>query len=98
MVTAPDFNVARKLGRMALKLRLAACVNVIPKLESHYWWQGKMEMANEVLMLIKTTRNKLAPLEQLILDNHPYDTPEFLVVSLSAGSQRYLKWLRENVN
>jgi periplasmic divalent cation tolerance protein len=98
LVTAPNLKVGRKLGRIALKHRLVACVNLIPKLESHYWWQGKMEMANEVLLLIKTTRSKLAALEKLIVANHPYDTPEFLALSLSAGNQRYLNWLRENVS
>ena len=97
LVTAPNLNVGRKLGRMALKNRLVACVNLIPKLESHYWWQGKMEVANEVLLLLKTTKSKLAALERLILANHPYDTPELLVASLSAGNERYLKWLMANV-
>ena len=98
LVTAPNLKVGRKLARTALKHRLVACVNLIPKLESHYWWQGKIEMANEVLLLIKTTRSKLAALEKLIVANHPYDTPEFLALSLNTGNQRYLKWLGENVS
>ena len=98
LVTAPNLKVGRKLARTALKHRLAACVNLIPKLESHYWWHRKMEMANEVLLLIKTTKSTLAALEKLIVANHPYDTPEFLAVNLSAGNQRYLSWLGENVS
>ena len=97
LVTAPDLETARSLAAHALQSHLAACANLIPQLESHYWWQGKMEMANEVVLFIKTTKNKLPALEKLIVANHPYDTPEFLALSLSAGNQRYLNWLRENV-
>ena len=92
-VTAPDLKTARVLARAALQARLVACANLIPKIESHYWWQGKMESGTEVLMILKTTRARLAVLEKLILAQHPYDTPEFLVLLPSQGSRRYLDWL-----
>jgi periplasmic divalent cation tolerance protein len=76
---------------------LAACVNLVSKMESHYYWQGQMEVGNEVMMLIKTSREKVAALEKLILANHPYDTPEFLAVNLSQGNERYLDWLAESL-
>ena len=69
----------------------------LPKLESHYWWQGKIETDAEVLMLLKTTRTRLSALEKLILARHPYDTPEFLVLPLDAGTSRYLKWIKDSV-
>ena len=97
LVTAPDVRTARGLARAALEARLIACANLIPRLESHYWWQGKIESGQEVLMLLKTTRAKLAALERLVLAEHPYDTPEFLVLSVNAGSQRYLAWLEASV-
>ena len=93
LVTAPDLKTARKLAKAALAARLVACANLVPKIESHYWWQGKMESGNEVLMILKTTRPCLPALEKLILANHPYDTPEFIVVPLSQGNRRYLDWL-----
>ncbi len=93
LVTAPDLKTARKLARAALKAKLIACANLVPKIESHYWWQGKIESSSEVLLLLKTTGAKLGKLERLILAEHPYDTPEFVVVPLKAGSQRYLAWL-----
>jgi periplasmic divalent cation tolerance protein len=65
--------------------------------ESHYWWQGKIERGAEVLLVLKTTRARLAKLEQLILAEHPYDTPEFLVLDLKSGSDRYLQWLAGSV-
>ena len=97
LVTAPDLKTARKLAKAALKARLVACANLIPKIESHYWWQNKLETGAEVLLLMKTTRARLAALERLILANHPYDTPEFVVLTLSGGNQRYLDWLAESV-
>jgi len=92
LVTAPDAKTARALARAALEARLVACVNLIPGLESHYWWQGKIETGKEVLMLLKTTRPRLVALEKLVLSKHPYDTAEFIVLSVSAGAKRYLEW------
>ena len=96
LVTAPDLKTARALAKAALQARLAACANLVPKLESHYWWQGKIESGAEVLIVFKTRKAKLAALEKLILAKHPYDTPEFLVLPLSAGSRKYVEWLAAN--
>src|SRR5450432_2436105 len=67
LVTAPDLKTARALAKAALQARLIACANLIPKIESHYWWQGKIESGTEVLLILKTTKSKLAALEKLIL-------------------------------
>lgn len=96
LVTAPDLKTARALAKVALQAKLIACANLVPKLESHYRWQGKIESGAEVLLLLKTPKSKLAALEKLILARHPYDTPEFLVLPVSAGSVRYLDWLAES--
>ncbi|MEI7807811.1 MAG: divalent-cation tolerance protein CutA [Verrucomicrobiota bacterium] len=93
LVTAPDLKTARALAKAALAAKLIACANLIPKIESHYWWQGKMESGPEVLLVLKTQKSKLAALEKLVLARHPYDTPEFLVLPLAAGNQKYLTWL-----
>jgi len=93
LVTAPDLKIARTLARCALSARLIACANLIPKIESHYWWRGKIESGAEVLLVLKTRKAKLAALEKLILARHPYDTPEFVVLPLSAGNKKYLNWL-----
>ncbi len=95
-VTAPDLKVARVLTNAALKSKLIACANLIPKVESHYRWQGKIESSAETLMILKTPQSKLAALEKLILAKHPYDTPEFLVLPLSSGNKKYLEWLAQN--
>jgi periplasmic divalent cation tolerance protein len=96
LVTAPDLKTARSLAKSALQARLIACANLVPKIESHYRWRGKIESSAEVLLILKTTKSKLAALEKLVLAGHPYDTPEFLVLPLSAGSEKYLGWLGKN--
>ena len=88
LVTAPDLKTARALARAALSARLIACANLVPKIESHYWWQGKIESGAEVLLILKTAKSRLAALEKLVLAKHPYDTPEFLVLPLSAGARK----------
>ncbi|MGA9451833.1 MAG: divalent-cation tolerance protein CutA [Verrucomicrobiia bacterium] len=93
LITTPDLKTARALAKAALSARLIACANLVPKVESHYWWQGKIESGTEVLLVLKTQKSKLATLEKLVLAKHPYDTPEFLVLPLNAGNQRYLDWL-----
>ena len=98
LVTAPNLKIARRLAREALRARLIACANLIPKIESHYRWQGKIESGAEVLLLLKTTRPRLAALEKFIIAHHPYDTPEFLVVNLTQGNARYLRWLSDSVS
>jgi len=97
LVTAPNLETGRSLASAALKSRLVACANLIPKIESHYWWQGKLESSAEVLIVFKTTKTKLKALEKLILAKHPYDTPEFIVVPITAGNKRYLAWLGKSV-
>jgi periplasmic divalent cation tolerance protein len=93
LVIAPDLKTARALAKAALSARLIACANLVPKIESHYWWQGKVESSAEVLLVLKTTKARLAALEKMILSKHPYDTPEFLVLPLRAGNRKYLDWL-----
>ena len=97
LVTAPGMKVARKLAQVALKARLIACANLVPAVESHYWWQGKIERGKEVLMLLKTSRRNLRALGKLILENHPYDTPEFVVLHPSGATERYLNWWTESL-
>ena len=96
LVTAPDLKTARRLARLALESKLIACANLVPKIESHYRWRGKLERGSEVLMVMKTIRSRLTALEKLVLANHPYDTPEFIVLPLAGGTKRYLDWITES--
>ena len=98
LVTAPDLRTARRLAKTALKMQLAACVSLLPKAESHYWWKGKLEASKEVLLLFKTREPLLGKLEQVILAEHPYDTPEFVVVPITKGNRRYLAWVSQSTS
>ena len=98
LVTASDMKVARKLAKVALAEKLIACANLVPKVESLYWWKGKIESGSEVLMILKTQKSHLKALETLILARHPYETPEFLVLPVSGGNRKYLAWLSGALN
>ena len=97
LVTAPDAKIARKLARAALEAGLIACANIIPGLESHYWWQGKIERGTEVLLVLKTAGRNLEALEKLILKLHPYDTAEFVALTPESVTPKYLKWWEKSV-
>ena len=97
LVTAPHLKAARNLAKAALDARLAACANIVPRIESHYWWKGKIERGAESLVLFKTTGARIAALEKLIMAKHPYDTPEFVVLKIERGNRRYLKWLQDSI-
>jgi len=97
LVTAPDLKTARKLARSALKARLVACANLIPRIESHYWWRGKIESGSEVLIVFKTSKLNLPGLEKLVLAEHPYDTPEIVALPIQSGTRRYLKWIEDSL-
>jgi len=96
-VTVPDLAAARVLASGILENRLAACVNLVSGVESHYRWEGKLCQETEVLMVLKTTGDQLAALEVWVLAEHPYDTPEFVALKIEAGSARYLNWISESV-
>ncbi len=81
------------MTQAALQARLIACANLVPKVESHYVWQGRLEQSAEVLMILKTTPARLAKLRGLIEREHPYDTPEFLALPVTSGARKYLAWV-----
>ena len=97
LVTAPNRKTARALTRAALEARLVACANLVPAIESHYWWQGKLEQSNEILIVFKTIKSNLGALEKLILAQHPYDTPEIIALPIATGTERYLRWIETEV-
>ncbi len=94
LTTTADAEEARRLGRMLVEERLAACVTLLPAVCSIYWWQGEIESANECLLLVKTSQERLKALESRLQELHSYETPEFLVLPVEAGSQAYLDWMQ----
>ena len=97
LVTAPDAATARTIVRVCLDARLAACANILPGIESHYWWKGCLETAQEVLIIFKTSVNLIPALQNLVLLHHPYETPEFVTLPITGGNPAYLSWLHNSV-
>lgn len=94
LVTAPSYDVALELARTVVAEALAACVNLIPGLHSVYRWEGAVEEAHEVLLLLKTRADRVDTLRDRVVSLHPYDVPEFVVVPIDGGLDRYLAWIR----
>jgi periplasmic divalent cation tolerance protein len=94
LTTAGSPGEASRIGRTLVAERLAACATLIPAVESIYEWQGKTEMATETLLLLKTDAERIPALESRLHALHSYDTPEFLVIDVAAGSAKYLEWMQ----
>ena len=92
--TASTKDQAAKIATALLERRLAACVQVVGPIESHYWWNGKIEQSNEWLCIIKTIRERYPAVESTIRTNHSYEIPEIVACPIEGGSEPYLEWLR----
>lgn len=97
LTTFPAEGDVDTLARTLVEERLAACVSVSPPMQSTYRWQGAVETAAERQLLIKTKAANVAALEKRLLELHPYDVPEFLVIPIETGSRAYLSWLSESI-
>jgi periplasmic divalent cation tolerance protein len=98
VTTAGSRDEAERIARALVDDRLAACVNIVPGLTSIYRWQGKVEAAPELLLLIKTTAANLTQLEEAVRRLHSYEIPEFLVLTPESASNPYLDWLLSEAN
>ncbi|TFV99598.1 divalent-cation tolerance protein CutA [Oxalobacteraceae bacterium OM1] len=93
MTNVPDTDTAQRIARALVEQRLAACVNSLPGVHSVYRWQGAVEEAAEITLLIKTVHERYDALEAAIKTLHPYDVPEILAVPIAAGLPAYLGWV-----
>ncbi len=91
--TYPSLVEAERIGQALLERRLAACVNILPGMISHYWWQGAIERGEEVVMLIKTRASLADDVRAAVKAMHSYTTPAILVLSIEGGEPGYLDWL-----
>lgn len=96
LVTCGNMIEAKRIAHAVVEARLAACVNILPgAITSIYRWKGKVESAQERLLLIKTSRKHLAKLQAAVERLHSYDIPEFIALPIAAGSRKYLRWMDE---
>ena len=91
--TYPSLVEAERIGKAVLERRLAACVNILPGMVSHYWWEGKIERGEEVVMIIKTRASLADGVRAAVKELHPYDTPAILVLPIEGGEAGYIDWL-----
>jgi periplasmic divalent cation tolerance protein len=96
LTTLPADADGPAFGRALLEERLAACVNLLPVMESIYRWEGRVEQETERQVVIKTSRERLAALWDRVRELHPYEIPEFLVLSIVDGNEAYLRWVGES--
>ena len=97
LMTAGSREEAVRLADIVVVARLAACVQILPEVESVYHWQGNIERAPEILLLAKTTQANFAALEVAVRSLHSYETPEIIALPITAASAPYLEWLTANV-
>lgn len=93
LTTVDDREKGRQLASEIVELRLAACVNIVDRIHSTYRWKGKVETAEELLLIFKTSRERLGELKAKIEGLHPYELPEILVFNVIEGSATYLEWI-----
>jgi periplasmic divalent cation tolerance protein len=97
-MTAANREEANRIAEMLVNARLAACVQILPEIQSVYRWQGEIARASEVLLLAKTTRASFAELDRAVREIHSYETPEIVALEVTAASEPYLKWLLAEVD
>jgi len=92
-ITAGTDEEARKVAEVLLKRRKAACVNIVPGVSSFFWWQGKLDSAQENLLLVKTKASLVNEIVSLVREVHSYDVPEVIALPIVGGNQDYLEWI-----
>mmetsp|Transcript_35778 Transcript_35778/g.93262 ORF Transcript_35778/g.93262 Transcript_35778/m.93262 type:complete len:154 (-) Transcript_35778:99-560(-) len=95
-VTVPSREAGKAIAADIIEKKLAACVNIIPGVESLYWWEGKMESSNELMMMIKTRTSLVPQLVERVKAMHEYDVCEVITSPIDAGNPAYMKWLDES--
>lgn len=96
-ITASNKKEAKHIAQALIKSKLAACVNVIDKIGSLFWWQGKVDRAKETLLVIKSRKEKLAKIIKLVRSIHSYQVPEIIALPIIGGYKPYLRWIDESI-
>jgi periplasmic divalent cation tolerance protein len=98
LMTAANREEAVRIAELLVEARLAACVQILPEMQSVYRWQGEVARESEVMLLAKTTLDRFDDLDRLVREIHSYETPEIIALPVTAVSEPYLDWLQEEVS
>ena len=93
LITAGSEEEAHKIAKLVVNQKKAACVNIVPRVDSLFRWKGKIDSAHESLLLVKTRASLLSEIVSLVKQAHSYDVPEIIALPIVGGSEEYLKWL-----
>ena len=96
--TFPDAETAQRVSQILLEEKLVACTNLLPAMQSQYWWEGKIERSQECVLILKSQSSLHNRLEKRFLELHPFDTPCFLKINVSDGNIKYLNWLKDSLS
>ena len=96
-ITTSSYQEGEKIAKILVEEKLVACVNIIPNIESIYWWEDRVCEEKEVLLLAKTKSSLFSKIEQKVRELHSYEVPEIIMVSIDKGSAPYLRWIRETL-
>jgi periplasmic divalent cation tolerance protein len=97
LITVANAEEARRIAEVLLKQRKAACVNIVPKVSSLFWWQDEIDSAEENLLIVKTKALQLNEVIRLVKENHSYEIPAIIALPIVGGNQDYLDWIGEEV-
>ena len=97
LVTVSSMQEAQEISAVLVEEKLAACVNIIKGVQSLFWWEGKVDRANEILLVIKSKKAKLAAVVKRVKSRHSYTTPEIIALPLIGGDKAYLKWIDDSI-
>jgi periplasmic divalent cation tolerance protein len=97
LITTETDSEARKIADVLLDQKKAACVNIVPRVDSRFWWEGKIDSAQESLLIVKTKASLLDEVVDLVKQNHSYSVPEVIALPIIGGNPDYLKWIDEEV-
>lgn len=96
-IATANAEEARRIADVLLSERKAACVNIVPRVSSFFWWQGKVDSAQESLLIVKTKASVLNQIVSLVKEHHSYDVPEIIALPIIGGNRDYLEWLGKEV-
>jgi periplasmic divalent cation tolerance protein len=97
LITTANDEEAHRISTVLLEKKKAACVNIVPRVDSLFWWQGKLDSGIENLLIVKTKAHLLNEIIALVKESHSYETPEVIALPIIGGSQEYLQWIEKEV-